>query len=235
MQPVLRPFVAEAVGTFYLCFIGAGSICVNAHLGAPGYGLLGIALAHGLALSIGVSATMAVSGGHLNPAVSIAMFFTGRLGVRSLVAYVMAQLTGAVVAGALLRWMFPAYIGAEPYLGVPGLGKDMGPGMAVGIEAILTFLLLFSIFGTAVDPRAPRIAGFGIGLTVGFDILVGGPLTGAAMNPARHLGIALVAGRLDHWWIYWVGPVLGALGGAFLYDRVILAPPRGNAGSRQPS
>lgn len=226
MPPLLRPFVAEAVGTFYLCFIGAGAICVNALPEGPGYGLLGIALAHGLALSIGVSATMAVSGGHLNPAVSIALFFTQKIDARRLAAYVTAQLTGAIVAGLFLCQIFPQHIGAEPYLGVPGISKAIGPWTAVGIEAILTFLLLFSVFGTAIDQRAPRIGGFGIGLTVAFDILVGGPLTGAAMNPARHLGIALVAGHLQDWWIYWLGPVLGGTVGAILYDRLLLEKPK---------
>jgi glycerol uptake facilitator-like aquaporin len=92
----------------------------------------------------------------------------------------------------------------------------------VCIEAVLTFLLVFSIFGTAIDPRAPKIGGFGIGLTVAFDILVGGPLTGAAMNPARHLGIALAAGRLENSWIYWVGPILGGTVAALLYQRFLL-------------
>src|SRR5262245_29823398 len=211
MSPLIQGCLAELVGTFYLCFMGAGSICVTALLPAgEKIGLVGIALAHGLALAIGVSATMAISGGQLNPAVSVALFVTKKIDAARMVAFIISQLVGALVAGLILRAIFPDYIGQDPYLGVPGLGKNVGVGAAVGIEAILTFLLLFSIFGTAVDPRAPKIGGFGIGLTVAFDILVGGPLTGAAMNPARHLGIALAAGRMDNSWIYWVGPILGA-------------------------
>ena len=225
MQPIGKQFVAELVGTFYLCFIGAGSICVDASMGAKGYGLIGIALAHGLALSVAVSATMGISGGQLNPAVSIALFVTRRLDGARLGAFIIAQLAGAAIAGAMLRGIFPSYLGNPTYMGTPTLGPGVTAWGAVGIEAILTFLLLYSIFGTAIDPRAPRIGGFGIGLTVAFDILVGGPLTGAAMNPARHLGIALVAGHLADLWIYWVGPVVGAVLAAVLYSKVILEEP----------
>jgi aquaporin TIP len=223
VKSIWRGCLAEAVGTFYLCFIGAGSICVNALKDGPGYGLIGIALAHGLALAIGVSATMAISGGQLNPAVSVSLWAARKIDGKRLAFFIVAQLLGAVVAGLLLRWIFPEYIGVkDPYYGVPGIGKDVGLGSAVAIEAILTFLLVFSVFGTAVDPRAPRIGGFGIGLTVAFDILVGGPLTGAAMNPARHLGIALVAGRLENWWVYWLGPIIGGVAAALLYSKLLM-------------
>jgi aquaporin Z len=218
--------LAELVGTFYLCFIGAGSICINSFLPAgEKIGLVGIALAHGLALSIGVSATMGISGGQLNPAVSVALFVTRKIDAARMGAFIVSQLLGALLAGLLLRAIFPSYIGQAPYLGVPGVIPEVGAWTAVGIEAVLTFLLLFSIFGTAIDPRAPKIGGFGIGLTVAFDILVGGPLTGAAMNPARHLGIALAAGRLENSWIYWVGPILGGTAAAVLYQRFLLEKP----------
>jgi MIP family channel proteins len=224
MQPIMKASVAEAVGTFYLCFIGAGSICLNALLPqGDKIGIIGIALAHGLALSVGISATMGLSGGNLNPAVSIALLATRKIDGARATAYILAQLAGALVAGVLLRWIFLDYVGAPTYLGVPGIGPGVSPwGTAVWVEAILTFLLLFSVFGTAVDPRAPRIGGFGIGLTVAFDILVGGPITGAAMNPARHLGIAIAAGHLDNWGIYWAGPVLGGVAAALLYNRLFL-------------
>ncbi|MGH9360884.1 MAG: MIP/aquaporin family protein [Thermoanaerobaculia bacterium] len=228
MNPVIRPCVAELVGTFYLCFIGAGSICMNEALPAGSkIGFIGIALAHGLALSVAVSATMAVSGGQLNPAVSIALYITKKIDGARAAAFIGSQLLGALLAGLFLRWIFPDQVGGPAFLGTPGIDEPrISPGEAVAIEAVLTFLLLFSIFGTAVDPRAPKIAGFGIGLTVAFDILVGGPLTGAAMNPARHLGIALAAWHLDRSWVYWLGPVLGAAAGALVYDRLILEGPK---------
>ena len=126
----------------------------------------------------------------------------------------------AMVAGFLLRWIFAKYVGVEPYIGTPTISVE--PLQAVVIEAVLTFLLVFSIFGTAIDPRAPKVGGFGIGLTVTFDILVGGPLTGAAMNPARFTGIGLAAGHLDNLWIYWVGPVVGGTLAAILYTKFLL-------------
>ncbi len=220
MNGLLGPCVAEMVGTFYLCFIGAGAICTDAD---SKIGLVGIALAHGLALSIGVSATMGISGGHLNPAVSIALYVTKKIDATKMVAYIIAQMAGAILAGVLLRTILPPEAVTGPaHLGTPGLGVGVTATTGAIAEIFLTFLLLFSIFGTAVDPRAPKIGGFGIGLTVAMDILMGGPISGAAMNPARHTGIALVAGHLENTWVYWVGPILGALLGALVYDRLIL-------------
>ncbi len=219
MNGLLGPCVAEMVGTFYLCFIGAGAICTNAQ---SNIGLVGIALAHGLALAIGVSATMGSSGGHLNPAVSIALFVTKKIDATKMVAYIAAQMAGAILAGVLLRTILPDALTGPAHLGTPGLGEGITAMTGVMTEIFLTFLLLFSVFGTAVDPRAPKIGGFGIGLTVAMDILMGGPISGAAMNPARHTGIALVAGHLENTWVYWVGPILGGLLGALVYDRLIL-------------
>lgn len=216
-----RPFVAELVGTFFLVFAGAGSIIIDRFTGGS-LGLLGIALAHGLALSVAVSATAAASGGHINPAVSLAMWATGRLRAALLPVYVLGQLLGGVVAGVLLQISFPAEPSAATHLGTPVLAEGVGAGQGVLIEAILTFMLLFAIFGTAVDRRAPQLGGFGIGLTVAFDILAGGPLTGAAMNPARAFGTAVPAGFWAGHLVYWIGPVIGALIGAFVYQTWVL-------------
>src|SRR5690349_12421582 len=101
----------------------------------------------------------------------------------------------------------------------------LAPGVSFGtgvlVEAVLTFFLLLAVFGTAVDPRAAKIGGFGIGLTVAVDILVGGPLTGAAMNPARVFGTAIAAGFWDAHWIYWVGPIAGAAFASWIYTRFL--------------
>ncbi len=232
-----KKLAAEALGTFLLCFIGAGAICLTALKGAGYDGLLGVAIAHGLVLSIAVSATMNVSGGHLNPAVSIAMFLTRRISPADTLAYVVAQLAGATVAGALVLAMFNGLStsGGESVVRAAVLGTPaydaaaMSTGKAVFIEACLTFVLLAAIFGTAVDPRAPKIGGFGIGLAVAADILVGSPLTGASMNPARTFGPGLVAtlsGNMPQFWaqhaVYWIGPVVGGAVAAVLYDRLIL-------------
>ena len=205
-----------------LVFVGAGAIILDAHTGG-GVTLLGIAAAHGLALSIAVSITIPISGGHLNPAVTIAMLATKRIAAGKAGGYVAAQLLGATLAGVLLKGFYPAQAVAKSNLGTPALGPGVTFAQGVVIETILTFLLLFTIFGVAVDPRAPQhITGFCIGLTVAFDILAGGPLSGASMNPARTFGPALVAGFWANHLVYWIGPVLGGLLGAFLYQGLVL-------------
>jgi aquaporin Z len=230
-------YIAELIGVFILTFIGAGSICINSWIGQPG--LLGIALAHGLALSIVVTATMNISGGHINPAVSIAMWSRGRLSFKDLIGYIVAQLLGASLAGWLLCAIFGGLlitsasgasesVAALAKLGTPNFDPTLfTPLKAIMIEAVLTGILVFAIFGTAVDERAPKIGGFGIGLAVAFDILAGGPLTGAAMNPARTFGTLLggchyTSSLWSQHWVYWVGPVLGAVGSAWIYEKLIL-------------
>ncbi len=229
---------AEALGTFALCFIGAGAICMTTKMGASGPGLLGVAIAHGIALSIAVSATMNVSGGHVNPAVTMAMLVTGRISFVDAIGYIVAQCTGATIAGFLVLTIFKGMStpDGQSVVTAAGLGTPaynaatMGMGTAILIEAALTFLLLFAVFGTAADPRAPKIGGFGIGLTICADILVGGPLTGAAMNPARTFGpgiVAFLTGNLPEFWsqhmVYWVGPILGAVIAALIYDNLVMA------------
>lgn len=218
----MSAFVAELVGTFTLVFVGAGAIILDTHTGG-GVTLLGIAAAHGLALSVAVSITGPISGGHLNPAVTLAMLATKRIPGRKAGGYIVVQLLGATVAGVLLKGLYPAQAVAKSNLGTPALGPGVTFGQGVAIEAILTFLLVFTIFGVAVDPRAPQhIYGFCIGLTVAFDILAGGPLSGAAMNPARTFGPALAVGFWADHLVYWIGPVLGGLLGAFLYQGLLL-------------
>ncbi|MBI5764904.1 MAG: aquaporin [Planctomycetes bacterium] len=228
---------AEAIGTFALCFIGAGAICMTTKMGATGAGLLGVAIAHGIILSIAVSATMNVSGGHVNPAVTMAMLVTGRISLADAIGYIVAQCVGATVAGFLVLTIFKGMSAPDgtsvivaAQLGTPNFNpQSISTGTAILIEAVLTFLLVFAVFGTAADPRAPKIGGFGIGLTICADILVGGPLTGAAMNPARTFGPGLVASMnncLDSFWgqhmVYWVGPILGAVVAGLIYDNLIM-------------
>lgn len=217
----IKPSIAELIGTFTLCFIGAGSIIVDSHTNG-GVGLLGIALAHGLALSVAVSATMNISGGQINPAVTIGLIIAGKEKVPQGVANIAAQLIGAVIAGILLKTLFPAAAGEATHLGTPALGADISAGVGLTLEIIATFLLAMAIYGTAVGSRAPQgMAGFGIGLTITFLILAIGPLTGAAMNPARHFGTAIAAGYFENIWIYWVGPIVGASLGFLVFARVL--------------
>lgn len=207
-----RALLAEIAGTFLFVVIGAGSIITQTFIGSPAGGLLAIALAHGLALAIAVSVFGAISGGHFNPAVTFGLAVAGKHPWPRVLTYWAAQLIGALLAGLVLQAFFqhsPAAIDAT-HLGTPGLGKGVGVGQAILIEAVLTIFLLWAVFGTAVSPNASRIAGFGIGLMFAADILLGGPLTGAAMNPARWFGPAVVSRFLDNWYVYWIGPLIGA-------------------------
>lgn len=218
-----RSLIGEFVGTFALVFIGAGSI-VTDHLTRGALGLAGIAAAHALVLSIMVSAIGHISGAHFNPVVTVAVLIARRISARLAGLYVLTQLVAAVFASLLLLAVFPSSAWKPVHLGTPALGNGASFGTAVLLEAILTFFLVFAVFGVAVDGRGPfkGIAGFGIGLVLGFDILMGGPLTGAAMNPARAFGPALVSGFWQDWLVYWIGPLIGAALAAGVYGYLLL-------------
>jgi MIP family channel proteins len=209
--------VAEAVGTFLFFFVGAGAVVVATSGADGGPGLVGIAFAHGLALAVMVSALGAISGGHFNPAVTVAVRLAGRIEWGHAVAYVVVQLAAAVAAGLALRWVLPESSWGPSAIGTPALGDGIGQVTGIAIEAILTLLLVMAVFGTAIDPRAPRLGGLAIGLAVAADIMIGGPLTGAAMNPARWFGPAVASGHWENWYVWWVGPLIGAIVGAVIY------------------
>lgn len=225
MDKGARSYWAEFLGTFTLCFAGQGAVCAAALANAQGAGLIGIAVAHGLALAVMISALGAVSGAHFNPAVTFGFVLTGRQSVPSAVAYVLAQLAGAVAASFLLAAVIPAAVAQATQLGAAARHPELSIGGAFAIEMVLTFFLATAVWGTAVDPRHPPIGGFGIGLVVTMDILMGGPLTGAAMNPARAFGPALASGAWADHWLWWAAPLTGGGLAAVVYDRVI-APPR---------
>ncbi len=222
-----QKLVAEFIGTFALIFFGAGSICADQFLhstGQGGLGLLGIALAHGLAIGLMVTAIGHISGGHLNPAVTIGFWVTKRLTTFDAILYWIAQLAGAVAAAYLLRTIIPLETWRNAALGTPELAHDFTRSYAIVLEAVMTFFLVFVVFATAVDERGAfnKIAGFAIGLTVTMDILMGGPLTGAAMNPARAFGPALAANHWANHGVYWVGPLAGGFLAGLLYDSLYL-------------
>jgi MIP family channel proteins len=212
----VKAYLAECISTFGLCFIGAGVIITN-QMTNGAVGLLGIALAHGLVLAVMVSAFGHVSGGHVNPAVTIGLLVGGKIGGGRAVGYIISQLVGGVIAGLLLRAIFPAAVWGPANLGTPGLAPNVSAGTGVLVELILTFFLVTAVYGTAVDEKAPKIGGFGIGLVLVFDILMGGPLTGASMNPARTFGPAVASGFWANHWVYWVGPILGGILAAVAY------------------
>lgn len=224
-----QKMLAEFVGTFTLIFIGGGSILLAAANPGANGGIVQFALAHGLAIAVMVSAIGHISGGHFNPAITIGAWVTARLGFRTASGYVLAQLSGASVAALMLRASFPGSVwnrqGVD--LATPAVvvgGAPISNGQAVLIEAILTFFLVWVVFATAVDPEGSfgKIAGLAIGLTITMDILMGGGLTGAAMNPARHFGPALLSGTWKAGWIWYVGPIAGGIVAASLYDWAFL-------------
>ena len=212
--------IGEMIGTFALTFIGAGAIITGGDTTT-------VALAHGIVLAIVVTATMNISGGHINPAVTISMMVVKKIDNQTGAKYIAAQLLGAILAGlALFLLLDGTSMAVNDGMGTPAPHSAIGLIGVIGVEAVLTFLLLFAIWGTAVDPRAPAIGGFGIGLMVGVDIMMGGSLSGAAMNPARWMGTWLFTDMADmkHLLIYWAGPVIGALASSLLYHHYIMAP-----------
>src|SRR5579863_3399880 len=201
MYNLTQKLTAEFIGTFALVFFGEGAVCVDMQLrtnATGGIGLLAIALAHGLAIAIMVSALGHISGGHFNPAVTIGFWVTKRLSTLDTALYWVAQLAGATAAAYLLRLVIPDEIWRSVSLGTPELMRDFPSWAGLALEATTTFFLVFVVFATAVDERGAfrAIAGFGIGLTIALGIVVAGPYTGGALNPARAFGPALAA---HHW------------------------------------
>jgi MIP family channel proteins len=223
MPSLLRRSLAEALGTFALVFIGIGSVAAKYYPDAN-YGIFGIATAHAIVLAVMVTATMAISGGHLNPAVTVGLLVARRTTGRTAAAYIVAQLLGAVLAALAIKAIFPIGVIRPIALGTPTIASNIQISQAIALEAILTFFLVSAVFGTCVNAEAPKVGGFGVGLVLWFDIIVGGPLTGAAMNPARAFGPALVAGQWVAHIVYWAGPILGAVVAALVWEYVLLPP-----------
>lgn len=219
-----RASLAEFVATLLFVFLGAGTVVVTGGLmqeGLTSARLIAIALAHGLAITLLVSATANVSGGHINPAVTFGALLTGKINLNKAIMYVVAQLVGATVGAFLLKVVIPA--AAQGNLGSHGLGSNVTVGGGLVAEIVLTFALVFVVFATAVDPKGlGHLAPVAIGLTVLVDHLAGVPLTGASMNPARSFGPALVAGVWDNHWVYWLGPLVGGALAALLYESIFL-------------
>jgi aquaporin Z len=218
---MLRAPVAEFVGTLGFVLVGAGSAIVNQG-GAAG---LAISLANGIGLAVMITIMLPISGGHLNPAVSVALWLGKQIDAMTLGKYVLAQLLGAIVAALFLKAIFPASAVRMTSLGTPQVSGAMSVPGAIALEALFTFFLVSAVYGTCVSPQAQRVGGFAIGLVVVVCALGGGgALTGAAMNPARAFGPALVALDWHAQAIYWIGPLIGAVAAAGLW-RYLLLPP----------
>ncbi|HKW64232.1 MAG TPA: MIP/aquaporin family protein [Candidatus Acidoferrum sp.] len=225
MYSTTQKLVAEFIGTFALIFFGAGSICADEYMrSSGGIGLLAIALAHGLAIGLMVSAFGHISGGHFNPAVTIGIWVTKRINTIEALLYWAAQLIGAAVAAFILRAVIPDDIWHKVILGTPELARDFPVWAGMTLEAVATFFLVLVVFATAVDEKGAfkAISGFGIGLTITMGILTAGPLTGAALNPARAFGPALAANHWAHHGVYWIGPLAGGFIAGLLYDSLYL-------------
>ena len=216
-----KNFIAEFIGTFALVFVGGGAIMMVLHTGNDA-GLLQIALAHGLILALMVSAFMNVSGGHLNPAVTIGLLGARRITPTVAGVHGVAQVAGAVVAAFALKVTMPAELFTATQGGGQSIALDVTAMQAILLEAIATFFLMAVIYGTAVVETAPKIGGLAIGLTIAADIIAIGPLTGASMNPARSFGPAIASGVFAGQFIYWVGPIIGAIAAALVWEFGIL-------------
>jgi MIP family channel proteins len=220
MRDSLRHFVAEFVGTYALVFVGGAAIMASRALGMES-GLIAVALAHGIILAVMVSALMRISG-HFNPAVTIGFLVSRRIEPIMAGVYVAAQITGAILASYALKGLLPAALTEATRLGGQSIASEVSIGQAIGLEAIVTFFLVFVIFGTAVDPKAPKIAGLAIGSTIAAGILAIGPFTGGSFNPARSFGPAVASGIFEGQAAYWAGPILGAVVAALLYDTLFI-------------
>jgi MIP family channel proteins len=220
MRDSWRHFVAELIGTFALVFVGGASIMLVKDTNSPA-GLVEIALAHGLILAVMVSALMRISG-HFNPAVTIGLLVTKRIEPIMAGVYICAQIIGAILGAYFLKWTFPFTLFQSTHGGGQALALQVTGSQGFALEAVATFFLMLTVFGTVVDPRAPRIGGLGIGFVVAADILAIGPLTGGSMNPARSFGPAVASGFFEAQFLYWVAPLVGAIAAALLYEYLFL-------------
>jgi aquaporin Z len=228
-RDLVKSLIVEFIGPFALVFAGVGAIIQTSMVPGMfelGGDLVAVAFAHGLAIGLIITAAGHISGGHFNPAVTIGFLLTRRITTDRAIAYVVAQIAGALAGALALVLVYRDIDRNRVNLGVPAIGQNHEWYNALVMEVILTFFLMFVIFGVAVDSRATRyIPGLAIGLTITMDILGGGAVSGAAMNPARYLGPALVQLGDANWedcWIWIVGPIAGAAVAAFLYNDVLL-------------
>ncbi len=227
---IVKQSLAEAFGAFTLLVIGAGSILTATATNPGGDNLIVIAFAHGLAIFIGVSAVGHISGAHFNPAVTFGFLIARKIQPLTAVAYWGSQLLGAIIGVLVLSLIFSGagdmtdmYNAAESTnFGATALHGDLSPAIGILIEAVLTFILVFVIFQVAVDENGPStIAPIAIGMTITLAALMAGPLTGAALNPARAFGPALISGYWTEHYVYWIGPLLGGGLGALFATYVI--------------
>ena len=215
-----KNYIAESLGTLILVFIGAGAVCANYSLkmtGGQGTDYAGAIVVFGIVVVAVVYAASYISGSHINPAVTISFLFTGRMDAGTSAFYIISQLLGAVIAGFFLRILFPDAV-STVHLGTCALGKGVGFWKAVCIEAIITFLFVFTIYATAKTSKI--LAGVAIGLVYLFGALVAYTISGGALNPARVFGPAVASWHFNYHFIWWLGPVSGGIAAGLLYDKI---------------
>ena len=213
MKDAPARLLSEFLGVFFLCLAGIGAITNQA-------GLTGVALAHGLAIFVAICAFGHISGAHFNPAVTTALALTKRIAPVDALAYIAAQIVGGIAAAGIWQSM------TSSWQGVPSLSSGVTVTQGLVAEIMTTFMLMIVIMGVAVDKRGIAIiAGLPIGMAITADIFFAGPISGAAMNPARWFGPALINGDLTNAVVWIVGPLVGAIAAAFVYD-IIVKPAR---------
>ena len=212
-----RNWLAESIATFALVFFGPLSVALSLVIFGQGLtieSILMISLAHGSAIGLMVYAFGHISGAHINPAVTIPMMITKKIGIGNGIGYIVFQIIGAIIAALSLMVILPD-AGMAVNLGTQGGPSDLlnsDPMSGLVLELVFTFFLVVTIFGVAVHKKAPAgIHGISIGGMVFLLHLIGIPLTGASMNPARTFGPALISGTWEFHWIYWVGPIIGGI------------------------
>jgi aquaporin TIP len=214
----IRELIVEFIGPFTLVYVGVGAIVAT-----QGGDLVAIALAHGLAIGLMVAAAGHISGGVYNPALTAGLMVANRITIGKGLSYMVVQLLGAAIGALAVKASFPDAETDAVNLGVPAIAANLEWGSAFIAELVATFFLMFVVFGVALDTRGPRgIAGLAIGLTITMDIFAVGALTGAAMNPARAFGPALVQNSWDDIWLYFVACPIGAIIAAGLYQFVLV-------------
>jgi glycerol uptake facilitator protein len=216
-------YIAEILGTLLIVFIGAGAICAEHSVKmTDGQGVVPVwaITVFGVVIVAIVYATSYISGSHINPAVTISYWATGRMHAGTAAYYIMSQMIGAVMAACFLKILFPDAVNTV-YLGTCNLGEGVGPWKASLVECLVTFLFVFTIYATAVDKRTSKLlAGVAIGLVYLFGVSISTTFSGGALNPARVFGPAVVSGHFDHHYVWWLGPVSGAVAAGFLYGKV---------------
>jgi MIP family channel proteins len=213
-----KALMAEFAGTFFFIFLGVGSVLIDQQLEKKmSYiGLVGIAFAFFAGLSIAITFSAKASGGHINPAVTLSLWLAKQIQLVPAVLYIIVQLLGAIVGAWILTLLFPPFVWQPVHLATPIL-SDVSVLGGILIEGLITFLLVLTVFTTAIDEKAPKMGGFWIGFVVLVGVLSFGPKTGAAFNPARWFGPALVSGTWDYWYVYPIAEVIGAVVAYFFY------------------